>query len=320
MKLLLTDSATLKSENDIDLSFFSKFGTVEEYDCLSRSEVLEKVTDADIILCNKTVIDREVLEKAKKLRYIGLFATGYNNIDIAAADEFGVTVANAGSYSTSAVAQQVFAYILKHYSKIDEYNSLVSSGGWQKSPNFSLLCYPTDELMGKTIGIIGYGSIAKRVEAIANAFEMKVLVYTRTPKENGFTKFVDLDYLLANSDIVTVHCPLNSQSDKMFNKTAFGKMKQSAYFINTARGGVVDENDLLEALKRGKLSGAAIDVLTYEPMRSDCVLSGAPNLVITPHTAWAPLATRMRLLGIVEDNISAFLNGEPQNVVNNPKK
>jgi len=320
MKLLLTDSATLKSENDLDLNIFSCFGTVEEYDCLSHSEVLEKVSDVDIILCNKTVIDREVLKRAKKLRYIGLFATGYNNIDIAAADEFGVTVANAGSYSTSAVAQQVFAYILNHYSKIGEYNSFVRAGGWQKSPNFSVLCYPTDELMGKTIGIIGYGSIAKRVEQIAKAFQMNVLVYTRTPKANGFTKFVDLDYLLANSDIVSVHCPLNSQSEKMFNKTAFGKMKQSTYFINTARGGVVDEEALLEALCCGKISGAAVDVLNYEPMRKDCVLFGAPNLVITPHTAWAPLATRLRLLEIVKNNIKAFLDGKPQNVVNNPQK
>ncbi|MBR4073483.1 MAG: D-2-hydroxyacid dehydrogenase [Clostridia bacterium] len=320
MKLLLTDSATLKSENDLSLDCFKKFGQVSEFDCLSHSEVLKQAADADIILCNKTVIDEEVFEAAKKLKYIGLFATGYNNIDTACADKYGVTVCNAGSYSTSAVAQQVFAYILNHYSKIGEYANFVAKGGWQKSSNFSVLCYPTDELAGKTIGIIGYGSIGKRVEAIAKAFEMKVLVYTRTPKNNGFTSFVDLDYLLANSDIVSLHCPLNSQSEKLFNKTTFAKMRKGAFFINTARGGIVDETALKEALLGGQLSGAAIDVLTYEPMSKDCVLLGAPNLVITPHTAWAPLTTRLRLLDIVQNNIKAFLEGKPQNVVNNPKK
>jgi len=209
---------------------------------------------------------------------------------------------------------------LNHYSKISDYSSFVNNGGWQKSSNFSVLCYPTDELAGKTIGIIGYGSIGKRVEAIAKAFEMKPLVYTRTPKENGFTNFVDLDYLLANSDIVTLHCPLNSQSEKLFNKTTFAKMRKGAYFINTARGGIVEEEALKDALLCGHLSGAAIDVLSSEPMREDCVLMGVKNLVITPHTAWAPLATRLRLLDIVEDNIDSFLKDNPKNVVNNPNK
>lgn len=320
MKLLLTDSATLKSENDISLEPLKDFGEVAEYPAISKEDFFREISDTDIILCNKTVINREIFECAKKLKYIGLFATGYNNIDVKLADEYGVTVCNAGSYSTFAVAQQVFAYILNHYSKVEEYGRLVKEGNWQKSKNFSLLTLPTDELSGKTIGIIGYGSIGKKVAEIAKAFEMRVLVYTRTKRADTSVSFVSLDELLSESDIVTVHCPLNEESAKMFNADAFSKMKKGAFFINTARGGVVDEDALLAALKTGKLSAAAIDVLNDEPMREDCVLKDAPNLLITPHTAWAPLATRQRLLSIVYENISAFLKGNPQNVVNNPKK
>lgn len=320
MKILLTDAATLKNNNDISADRFKKFGELKEFEALSYEQLLAECVDADIILCNKTPITCEVIEKSKNLKYIGLFATGYNNIDLDAANKHGITVCNAGSYSTSAVAQQVFAYILKHYSKIDEYNNFVKDGGWITSECFSVLSYPTDELLGKTIGIIGYGSIAKRVEAIARAFLMNVLVYTRTKKENGVTEFVDLDTLLKESDIVTAHCPLNEQSKEMFNADSFSKMKDGAFFINTARGGVVNEQALFEALKSGKLAGAAVDVLNREPMSESCVLKDAPNLIITPHTAWAPLKTRERLMGIVENNIAAFLSGNPQNVVNNPIK
>ena len=268
-----------------------------------------------MILCNKSIIDKAIIKKAKKLKYIGLFATGYNNIDVVTAREHDITVCNAGSYSTNAVAQQVFAYILNHYNAVNQYNDFVQNGGWQQSPTFSVLCFPTDELKDKTIGIIGFGSIGKRVAEIALAFEMKVLVYTRTPKKDNRVDFVSLEELLKNSDIISPHCPLNEQSKEMFNKETFSKMKDGVFFINTARGGVVNERDLVNALNTGKLSGAAIDVLTEEPMHKDCILKGVPNLIITPHTAWAPLSTRERLLRIVEDNIIAFLNGSPKNKV-----
>lgn len=319
MKLLLTDSATLKSNNDISLEAFKEFGEVLEYQNITRNELLKEITDTDIILCNKTIINREIFENAKNLKMIGLFATGYNNIDIDLANEYGVTVCNAGSYSTSAVAQQVFAYILNHYSRVVDYSNAVSRGEWINSENFSLLTYPTDELMGKTIGIVGFGSIGKRVSEIANAFEMKVLIYNRSKKQSDIGEFCDLDTLLRKSDIVTVHCPLNKDSERMFKKETFLKMKKGAFFINTARGGVVCENDLLEALRTNHLSGAAVDVLDSEPMRADCPLLKATNLIITPHTSWAPLATRQRLIGIVKDNIRSFLSGTPKNVVNNPK-
>lgn len=315
MKILIADCATLTQNNDLDITVFEKYGDVVYNKNISRNELLNTVHEYDMILCNKTIIDRVVIESAKKLKFIGLLATGYNNIDITAAKESGIIVCNAGSYSTSAVAQQVFAYILNHYNAVNRYNDFVQNGGWQQSPTFSVLCFPTDELKDKTIGIIGYGSIGKRVAEIALAFQMNVLVYTRTPKSDNRVRFTSLDELLKNSDIITPHCPLNEQSKEMFNKETFSKMKDRAFFINTARGGIINEQDLAEALKSGKLSGAAIDVLNEEPMSKDCVLKGVPNLIITPHTAWAPLETRKRLLGIVEDNIKAFLNGTPKNKV-----
>ena len=315
MKILLSDYSTLAQNNDLDITVFEQYGDVVYNKNISHDELLATAHEYDMILCNKTIIDKTVIEKAKRLKYIGLFATGYNNIDITAAKEHGITVCNAGSYSTSAVAQQVFAYILNYYNAVNRYNNFVQSGGWKNSPTFSVLCFPTDELKDKTIGIIGYGSIGKRVAEIANAFEMKVLVYTRTPKDDTSVRFVSLDELLKTSDIVTPHCPLNDESREMFNKDTFSKMHDGAFFINTARGGVVNESDLADALVSGKLSGAAIDVLNQEPMAKDCCLLGAPNLIITPHTAWAPLATRQRLLHIVEDNIKAFLDGTPKNVV-----
>ena len=314
MKIVVTDSGSLKSHNDLSLHVLNQFGTVVEYAGITREELLKEVADTDILLCNKTVIDREVMSAGNTLKYVGLFATGYNNIDIDCAKEKGIVVANAGSYSTNAVAQQTIAYILNHYTQISEYDSFVKAGGWQKATVFSPLVYATDEVFAKTIGLVGYGSIAKAVEKIAVAMGMKVLVYTRTVREND-EKFVSLDYLLQNSDVVSVHCPLNEQSKNMFNAEAFAKFKDGAYFVNTARGGVMDEAALFEALESGKLSGAAVDVLASEPMRQDCILMQAKNITITPHTCWAPLTTRKRLSGIVCDNITAFLEGNPQNNV-----
>lgn len=315
MKILIADCSTLTQNNDLPITVFQKYGDVVYNPNISRDELLATADDYDMILCNKTIIDKDVIERANKLKFIGLFATGYNNIDVVAARERGIVVCNAGSYSTSAVAQQVFAYILNHYNTINRYNDYVQNGGWQSSPTFAVLCFPTDELKDKTIGIIGYGSIGRRVAEIALAFEMRVLIYTRTPKNDNRVKFVSLDELLKTSDIITPHCPLNDESREMFNKGTFAKMKDGAFFINTARGGVVNEADLADALKSGKLSGAAIDVLNEEPMSHNCVLKGVPNLIITPHTAWAPLATRKRLLQIVEDNVKSFFNGNPKNVV-----
>ncbi len=313
MKILITDSATVKANNDLSLDRIETLGETVQYDNIDRDTLIRVVSDVDIILCNKTVIDREIMDNAPSLKYIGLFATGYNNIDIEAAREKGIAVCNAGSYSTNAVAQQVIGYILMHYTKIPLYNDFVHSGGWKKSQIFAPLCFTGDEVYGKTLGIIGFGSIGRAVKKAAEGLEMRVIVNTRTVRNASEAEFVSLEQLLNESDVVSVHCPLNEQSADMMNSTAFSKMKDGAFFINTSRGGTVDEQALFEALQSGKLSGAAIDVLKTEPMTENCVLANSKNLIITPHTAWAPLATRERLVEIVADNIKAFLNGEKKN-------
>lgn len=315
MKILLCDTKTFIKNGDIDISPLENLGNTVCYDNISRKELLEIIGDFDAAICNKTVFDKEVLSRADNLKYIGLLATGYNNIDINEASKRGITVCNAGTYSTDAVAQQTFAYILHFLSRVADYDGLVKSGKWENSPVFSIIDLTTDELKDKTLGIIGYGSIGKRVADIALAFNMKVLVFNRSKKQDERVNFADLDYLLENSDIVTVHCPLNEQSADMFCKETFNKMKDGAYFINTARGGIVVEEDLKDALNSGKLSGAAVDVLRKEPMDKNCPLKQAKNIIITPHTSWAPQSTRKRLFDIVYNNLDLFLKGTPQNVV-----
>ena len=315
MKILLTDSATLRSKGDLSLDGFKKFGDVKEYENISRADLLEEVKDTDIILCNKTIIDDEVFSNAPNLKYVGLFATGYNNIDVKAAKELGITVCNAGSYSTDAVAQHTFGFILNNYTRIADYSRFVLSGGWSESRVFSPVVFPTDEIKGKTLGIIGYGSIGRKVAEIARVFGMRVIVHTRTVREDGVTEFVSLDELLSSSDIISLHCPLTAENTGMFNNDTFAKCKNGAYFINTARGGLVNEQALFDALESGKLSGAAVDVICTEPMPKDCVLLKAKNITITPHSAWTPFTTRNRVLEIARQNYEAFLSGTPQNVV-----
>lgn len=315
LNIVLTDCSTV-SANDLDLSILERFGSVTYYTETAPNETAERIKDADIVIINKTVIGKNELDAAEHLNLVALFATGYNNVDTAYARKRGVTVCNAGSYSTSAVAQQVFGYILNHATKISEYDNDVKNGEWVRSRLFCFFSRPTYELEGKTIGIFGYGAIGSRVAEIAKAFHMRVIACTRSKKEADGVEFVDFDTLLSQSDYITVHCPLTEATQKLFDKQVFLKMKKGAYFINTARGGVIDENALTEALNSGHLSGAAIDVLTSEPMPSDCPLLNAPNITITPHIAWAPLETRKRLLSIVASNVENFINGTPTNVVN----
>lgn len=314
MKIVLTDCKTI-TKDDLDLTVFDSIGETVYYGLTPADKLAQRIADADAVICNKTVITAEVMAAAKNLKYIGLFATGYNNIDVEYANAHGITVCNAGSYSTNAVAQQVFAYILNHTNKVANYTEFVNGGGWKNSETFSPFIFKMQELWGKKIGIVGYGSIGKEVAKIANAFSMEVLAYKRNPIVDNTVKFVDLDTLVSESDYVTVHCPLNKQSEKMFDANMFAKFKNGAYFINTARGGVIDEIALKDALISGKLSGAAIDVLTTEPMQPECELINLPGLTVTPHIAWAPIETRKRLLGIVTDNLISFISGKPKNVV-----
>ena len=315
LNIVLTDCNTVTS-GDLDLSVLEKFGKVTYYGESLSEQIPERIKDADIVILNKTVLGKKELEGAKNLKLIALFATGYNNIDTVYARERGITVCNAGSYSTSAVAQQVFGFILANATKIAEYDRDVKDGKWIESRLFCFFSRPACELQGKTLGIFGYGAIGRRVAEIARAFEMKVIATKRTPVEDDIVTFVDFDTLLRESDYLSVNCPLNDGTREIFNAEAFAKMKKGAYFINTARGGVIVEQDLVDALKSGHLSGAAVDVLTVEPMRADCPLLNAPNITFTPHVSWAPIETRTRLLSIVMDNIENFLGGTPKNVVN----
>lgn len=315
MKIVLTDAQTVL-DNLVDAKALKELGEVVEYGLLKYEEVAEKIADADIVICNKTKLDSYTLRLAKNLKYIGLFATGYNNIDIDYCRENNIAVCNAGSYSTNAVAQHTFALILEHYNNTAKYNQFVQDGKWKRSKTFSPFVYPLSELAGKTIGIVGLGSIGQAVAKIANAFEMKVIAYNRSAREIENVEMTSLDELLSKSNIVSVHCPLNSESEHMFNKETFAKMKKGALFVNTARGGVMIEQDLFDALESEHLGGAAIDTLAVEPMEKDCILMNAKNCIITPHIAWAPLETRVRLMKIVVDNIKNFLNDTPTNKVN----
>lgn len=312
MKIVILDSDTV-STGDLSFSGIARYGEVKRYGLTEPERVCERAREADIILCNKTFITREVMENAPDLKYIGLFATGFNNIDLDCAKERGIAVANVPAYSTEGVVQLTYAFILEHYCRLSDYRKHVSDGNWKKSATFSYFPFPIGSLAGKTMGIIGYGSIGKRSAQIASAFGMKVLVYTRTPKDDETVTFVDFDTLLKESDVVSVHCPLNAQSEKMMNKDAFDKMKPGALFINTSRGPIVDEYALRDALISGKLMGAGLDVLATEPMAEDCPLYGIENCIITPHVGWAGLETRQRLMGIVESNIEAFIDGREQN-------
>jgi glycerate dehydrogenase len=313
--IVLTDCKTVDA-GDLDLTVLEQYGNVTYYGETAPEQVAERIKDADIIILNKTVIGKAEIDAAPNLKMIALFATGYNNIDVKYARERGIDVCNAGTYSTGAVAQQVFAYILAHASRVTEYDADVKNGEWIRSRLFCFFSRPTYELEGKTLGIFGFGTIGTRIANIALAFGMRVIATTRTPKVYEGVEFVDFDTLLRESDYLSVNCPLNAQTAEIFNAAAFEKMKVGAYFINTARGGVIVEKALADALNSGKLSGAAVDVLTSEPMREDCPLFNAKNITITPHIAWAPLQTRLRLLSIVISNVKAFIDGSPTNVVN----
>ncbi len=318
MKIVLTDAQTV-TNGDLDLSVFETYGEVVVYPLTSYEETAERIADADVVLLNKTVMDETVLSQAKNLKYIGIFATGFNMIDLDYCRAHGIIVSNAGSYSTDAVAQTVFAFLLHHYSRVADYDAFVRDGGWKNSPSFSPFVFPTFELAGKTIGIFGFGAIGRKVAQIAQAFSMKVIaVPHRMPDvidpADPIT-YTDLDTMLGMADIVSVHTPLNDETRGLFNASRFAQMKPGAYFVNTSRGGVLDEVALRDALESGHLSGAGIDVLTLEPMRADCVLHGVKHLTTTPHVAWAPFETRVRLMDIVETNLKNFIAGTPTHVV-----
>ncbi len=314
MRIVVADAATVVGHG-IDLEFLKEFGEVTVYDLTQSEQLIPRLQGADAVICNKVCITAEVMAACPTLKYVGLFATGYNNIDVEYAAAHGVTVCNVPGYSTEAVAQHAFALLLAITDRCHEYNATVAQGDWVRSRTFAYFPIPLTELCGKTMGIVGYGAIGRRVGDMARAFGMKVLVCGRRPIPDEDVEQVPFEELLRRADVVSMHCPLNADSVGMMDAAAFAKMKQGAIFINTSRGGLVDEQALRAALDSGHLMGAGVDVLQVEPMREDCPLLGAPNLLITPHVAWAGVETRRRLMGVVAENIRQFLNGTPINRV-----
>ncbi len=316
MKIVVLDWETVCNDNDILPSVFAQFGGADIYPLTKPEEAASRIGRAEAVLCNKVPITREVMDKCPELRYIGLFATGYNNVDIEYAAQRGITVCNAGQYSTNAVAQQVFAYILDYFSRVRDYDEAVKEGIWVRSPKFSCFPIPTAELAGKTLSIVGFGSIGRTVARIGEAFGMNIVVNTRTKPDDCPYEVTDIFTAAEKADVLTLHCPLTEQTRGIVNAGLLSRMKETAILINTSRGPVVNEADLAQALGSGMIAGAYLDVLEKEPMAADTPLRNAKNCVITPHIAWAPHETRQRLIDIVCGNIRAWLNGQPVNKVN----
>lgn len=319
MKLVILDGY---AENPGDLSWNGLSKLVDEYtvyDITAPEDIIKRSLDADILVTNKTPVTRQTIEKLPKLKFIAVLATGFNVVDCKAARERGIPVSNIPAYSTDSVAQLVFGFMLEFSNRVALHSESVKNGDWEKSEHFCYLKAPLSLLSGKTLGIIGFGRIGFAVAEIANAFKMRVLAFSpHTNTYDGFGKveFCSLERLVAESDFVTLHCPLTESTSGMVNKAFLEKMKKTAYLINTSRGGVVNENDLAEALENGTIAGAGLDVLSAEPPKGGNVLIGAKNCLITPHIAWASLEARTKLLNIFLENVESFVKGTPVNVVN----
>lgn len=319
MKLVILDSYT---ENPGDLSWDWLKDIVDEYEIYEKTpkdKVLERSLDADILVTNKVPVDRALIEKLPKLKFIAVLATGFNIIDCEAAKEHGIVVSNIPAYSTDGVAQLVFAFLLELTNQVGLHSKSVNDGEWSRSPYFCYWKTPLVELRGKVFGIVGFGKIGSAVAEIANAFGMKVKAYsphTRAYAGFGTVDFVSLDEVIETSDVISLHCPLTNETAGLVNAKFLSRMKKTAYLINTSRGPVVNEKDLRAALDSGAIAGAGVDVLSSEPPKEDNPLIGAKNCFITPHIAWASLEARTRLMNIFKDNVKGFVSGEPINVVN----
>ena len=319
MKLVILDAY---AENPGDLSWDWLENVVEEYeiyDITPPDKVIERSIDADILVTNKTVLTADILSQLPKLKFISTLATGYNVIDTVYAAQRGIPVSNIPAYSTDGVAQLVFALILEIVNNVALHNDSVKNGDWCRSEHFCYWKTPIAELARKTFGIVGFGKIGSAVAQIANAFGMNVIAYspnTRTYSGFGKVDFVSLDEVIANSDIISLHCPLTDSTNGLVNKDFLSRMKKTAILINTSRGPVINEADLKAALDEGIIAAAGVDVLSTEPAKEDNPLLTCDNCIITPHIAWASFEARSRLMSIFRSNVEAFVAGKPINVVN----
>ncbi len=318
MKITVLDGYTL-NPGDLSWERFATLGTVTVYDRTRPEELFERAENSDAIIINKVIIGKAELEKLPNLKYIGITATGYNNVDLIAAREKGVVVTNVPDYGTFSVAQHAFALLLELMNKTSLHSDLVKGGRWVKSEDYCFFAGRLSELYGKTIGIIGMGNIGMQTAKIASAFGMDVIYYSRSLKESakalGF-ELVSQEELFSKADVISLHCPLTEETRHLINKNTLALMKKDAVLINTARGLLVDEQALYEALKEKKIRAAGLDVLSQEPPIKQSPLMSLPNCIITPHIAWATAEARKRLMDIAFCNLISFLEGKVQNCIN----
>lgn len=318
MKLVILDARAL-NPGDLSYDCMNQFGDVALYQRTdSEAETIQRIGDSEIVLVNKVPITESVLAACPNIKLICVQATGYNIVDVEACARRGIPVTNVPSYGTAAVAQFTMALMLEMCHRIGLHNHSVHQGDWAQAETFCYWLTPQMELAGKTLGIIGFGRIGQAVGQLAKAFGMKVIAYNRSQCEEGrkIAEYVDLDTIFAQSDIVSLHCPQTAETEKLINAETIAKMKDGAMLVNTARGGLVEEEALVAALESGKLRYAAVDVVSKEPMPLDNPLLKTRKCIITPHIAWAPVESRQRLLDTVVENIRCYLAGNPQNVVN----
>lgn len=311
MKIVVLDGYTL-NPGDLSWDGFAALGDLTVHDRTSPPDVIARIGDAEVVITNKTPLPADVFAACPSIRYVGVLATGYNVVDVAAAKARGIPVTNIPTYGTASVAQHVFALLLEICTGVGEHAASVAAGEWGRSPDFCYWKRPLMELADKTMGIIGYGRIGQAVAKAARGFGMRVLAYD--PYAEG-PECVPLDVLLAQSDVISLHCPLTPENTGLINRETIAAMKDGVILLNTSRGPLVREADLAEALHSGKVYAAGVDVLETEPPRAGSPLIGAKNCFVTPHIAWAPREARARLMDIAVDNLSAFLAGKPVNVV-----
>lgn len=316
-KIVVLDGYTL-NPGDLSWSELEKMGSVSVYDRTGKEDVVKRIGDCDIVLTNKTLITREIIESCPDIRYIGCLSTGYNVVDLKTAGEHGIVVTNIPAYGTEAVAQFTMALLLEITSRVGMHSDAVKNGQWSSCPDFCFWNAPMYELNGKTMGIVGFGAIGQSVARKAEAFGMEVLAYRRTPDtslETEHCRMASMEEIYEKSDIISLHCPLTEDNYQMINKDTIEKMKDGVILLNTGRGGLLCEEDVREALDRGRIRAAGVDVASTEPIRKDNPLLQAKNIWITPHIAWAPRETRQRLMDQMNRNLKAFLKGEPVNQV-----
>lgn len=314
MKIVILDGYTL-NPGDLDWAPLHKLGDVTIHDRSAKDEILERAAGAEVLLVNKVVLSADLLAQLPDLKYVGVMATGFNNIDIEAAKKQGIIVTNVKAYGPASVAQQTFALLLALVNRPEMHSQSVYAGEWVASPDFCYWKSPLTELAGKTMGLVGFGDIGSQVAKIAAAFGMKVIAHRRNPEPVEGVEMVPLDDLFRRSDVISLHCPLTDETKGVINSESIARMKSNAIVLNTGRGPLIEEADLAEALRNGTIAGAGLDVLSTEPPRADNPLLAAPNCVITPHVAWATFEARKRLLQMVAENLEGFLKGKPRNVV-----